>query len=636
MANHAVKIGTADLKGAIAETTGTPILGAMLTDSGTVAFSDVDVGDSHTVTVSGFNAGSSNVVSAFGTLVAVRTSDTSGGTGGLVTWTYQVNAAAVEYLAAGQKRIEAFDVTIDDGHGSTVTRTIVVTITGSNDGPTITEADLSGAVTEALGKPVTGTTLSDSGTIAFSDVDLTNTHSVKVSEIGDPLGRVTATVTNDTTGVGTGGLVTWTYEVNAAKVEHLAVGEQRIETFDIAVKDKKGGVATQTVSVTITGTNDGVVLANQDVIGTIKETTGTPAGGAQLSDTGQIKFTDADVSDVHAASVVGFNAGASNVAAALGAITATVTADTVDGKGGVLNWTYTVNAGAVEYLNAGQTRVEAFDIMIDDGQGGAAIKTVVVTIKGSNDVSVNQPPVITSGVQAGAATEIVDNAAGENTTTHSQTGTITFTDSNISDTHTASFAAQSGGYLGTFALNPVDQSANSVGWTFSVDNSALDHLKAGQTLIQNYNVTVSDGHGSTASQTVAITITGTNDGATISGASIGAVRWRRTPAGRCPAKWRSGGGSRRWRPVAAGARSRRLPARRRRRGRSRRGPGPGERRGGAGRSPRRRPSRLSRLRALVLHRSASVRRSPRRAPVPRPAAPPGRTPLSGGSAPPIR
>jgi choice-of-anchor C domain-containing protein len=523
MANHVVRIREADLKGALSEVVGAPTAGATLTDSGTIGFSDVDVSDTHTVTVNGFNAGSSNVASALGTFIAMRTSDTTGGTGGLLTWTYQVNAAAIEYLAKGQKRIEAFDVTIDDGHGSLVTRTIVVTITGSNDGPVVISADLAGAVTEFAGKPVTGTMLSDSGTIAFDDVDLSNTHAVRVSEIGDPLGRVTATVTSDTTGSGTGGLVTWTYQVNAAKVEHLAAGEQWIETFDITVRDRNGGLSTQTVSVTITGTNDGVVLANQDVTGTVNETAGAPAAGAQLSDTGQIKFTDADVSDAHTASVVGFNAGASNVASALGAITATITADTVDGKGGVLSWTYTVNAGAVEYLNAGQTRVEAFDVMVDDGRGGAAIKTVVVTIRGSNDVSVNQPPVITSGVQAGAATEIVDDAAGENTITHSQTGTITFTDSNISDTHTASFAAQSGGYLGTFALNPVDQSADSVGWTFSVGDSALDHLKAGQTLIQNYNVTVSDGHGGTASQTVAITITGTNDGATISGASTGAV-----------------------------------------------------------------------------------------------------------------
>jgi choice-of-anchor C domain-containing protein len=523
MANHVVRIREADLKGALSEVAGVPTVGAALIDSGTIGFSDVDIGDTHTLTVNGFNAGSSNVASALGTFVAVRTSDTTGGAGGLITWTYQVDAAAIEYLAKGEKRIEAFDVSIDDGHGSLVTRTIVVTISGSNDGPVVTTADLSGAVTEALGKPVTGTTLSDSGTIAFSDVDLSNTHSVRVSEIGDPLGRVTATVTSDTTGSGAGGLVTWSYEVTAAKVEHMAAGEQRIETFDIIVKDKNGGFATQTVSVTITGTNDGVVLANQDVTGRVAETTGTPTSGAQLSDTGSIKFTDADVSDVHAASVVGFNAGASNVASALGAITATITTDTVDGKGGVLTWTYTVNADAVEYLNAGQTRVEAFDIAVDDGHGGAAIKTVVVTINGSNDVSVNQPPVITSGVQAGAAAEIVDNAAGENTTTHGQSGSVAFTDANISDTHTASFATQSGGYLGTFAIDPLDQSADSVGWTFSVDDSALDHLKAGQTLIQSYDVTVNDGHGGTASQTVTITITGTNDGATISGSSTGAV-----------------------------------------------------------------------------------------------------------------
>jgi hypothetical protein len=95
MANHGIRIGAADLKGAVAEVAGTPGAGVMLIDSATIGFSDTDVGDTHIVAVAGFNGGASNVASALGTLTAVRTSDTSGGTGGLITWTYQVAAAAV-------------------------------------------------------------------------------------------------------------------------------------------------------------------------------------------------------------------------------------------------------------------------------------------------------------------------------------------------------------------------------------------------------------------------------------------------------------------------------------------------------------------------------------------------------------
>src|SRR5882724_6091050 len=98
MADHVVTIGTADLKGSITESTGTPAPGTQLSDSGTIAFSDLDVTDTHTVSVAGFNAVSSNVSAALGSLAAVRTSDTTNGTGGLVTWTYSIDDSAIEYL----------------------------------------------------------------------------------------------------------------------------------------------------------------------------------------------------------------------------------------------------------------------------------------------------------------------------------------------------------------------------------------------------------------------------------------------------------------------------------------------------------------------------------------------------------
>ncbi|MBD9492300.1 VCBS domain-containing protein, partial [Ensifer sp. ENS11] len=77
--------------------------------------------------------------------------------------------------------------------------------------------------------------------------------------------------------------------------------------------------------------------------------------------------------------------------------------------------------------------------------------------------------------------------------------------------HSATFTAQGGGYLGSFSLGALNQASDSVGWTFQVADSVLDSLQAGQTLTQKYDVTVDDGHGGTAVQTVTIVITGTND-----------------------------------------------------------------------------------------------------------------------------
>ena len=98
---------------------------------------------------------------------------------GTVGWTYEVANSATQYLAAGQTATETFTVTIDDGNGGTVDQLVTVTITGTNDDPTITVAgtDAHGAVTEDAAAP----TLSDTGTIAFNDIDLIDVHTTSVT-----------------------------------------------------------------------------------------------------------------------------------------------------------------------------------------------------------------------------------------------------------------------------------------------------------------------------------------------------------------------------------------------------------------------------------------------------------------------
>ena len=99
----------------------------------------------------------------------------------------------------------------------------------------------------------------------------------------------------------------------------------------------------------------------------------------------------------------------------------------------------------------------------------------------------------------------------------SAAGTISFTDADLSDGHTASFVPAPGNTtaLGTFSLDPVSEAANvangSVQWHYALNNGAAQYLAAGQSVVEHYTVTVDDGHGSTATKDVTITITGTND-----------------------------------------------------------------------------------------------------------------------------
>src|SRR6202008_3503288 len=126
--------------------------------------------------------------------------------------------SAVEYLAAGQTKVESFSFNVLDGHGGSVARTVSVTVTGTNDAPVVAVVDVTGAVTEQV---TPAGNLTDSGTIAFTDVDLTDTHSIgAVTPSAGALGSLTASVTTDTTGSGAGGVVSWTYTIADSAMEY--------------------------------------------------------------------------------------------------------------------------------------------------------------------------------------------------------------------------------------------------------------------------------------------------------------------------------------------------------------------------------------------------------------------------------
>ncbi len=511
--NDAPLVVSARLAGGVTEA-GTPA--GNLTDSGTIAFSDVDLADVHTVTPAGTPVGTT-----LGSLAVAKTADTTGsGTGGALAWTYSVAAADVEYLAAGQTRLEQFDLTLSDGNGGSFTRRIAVTITGSNDAPLVTVEDLVGGVTEA-GTPAGN--LTDSGTISFTDVDLTDVHTVTPAgtPVGTTLGSLAVAKTADTTGSGTGGQLTWNYSVAASAVEYLAAGQTRLEQFDLTLSDGNGGSFTRRVAVTITGSNDAVVITAQDLVGAVTEAV-APTGN--LTDSGTIAFSDVDLNDVHLVSPAG-----TAVGSVLGSLTAVKNTDTTgSGTGGQLTWNYAVAASAVEYLAAGQTKVESFTITLDDQKGSVTTRQIDVTITGTNDA-----PVI--GVQdlVGAVTELV-TPVGNLT----DSGTIAFSDVDLNDVHLVSPTGTAvGSVLGSLtAVKNTDTTGSGTGgqltWNYSVAASAVEYLAAGQTKVESFTITLNDQKGSVITRQIDVTITGTNDAPVIGVQDlVGAVTEAVTPVG---------------------------------------------------------------------------------------------------------
>ena len=166
----------------------------------------------------------------------------------------------------------------------------------------ITAQDLIGAVTEQI---TPAGNLTDSGTITFTDVDLTDLHLVSATgtPVGSTLGTLTAVKNSDTTGTGTGGQLTWTYTVARLRaLRTWRTTRPRSRASPSRSTTSNGGLITKQIDVTITGTNDAPVITAQDLIGAVTEQI-TPAGN--LTDSGIITFTDVDLTDVHLVSATG-------------------------------------------------------------------------------------------------------------------------------------------------------------------------------------------------------------------------------------------------------------------------------------------------------------------------------------------
>ncbi|PJM68426.1 hypothetical protein CV751_19575 [Achromobacter ruhlandii] len=412
--------------------------------TGQLTKADVDTSDTHTWSANDGGKGQ------YGTL----TVDQNG------KWTYVLDNGSdkVQALAEGQQVTDTITVTVDDGHGGKATQVITVTVTGTNDAPTI-----SGTTIGEIREDDTSDTVS--GQLTQHDVDTNDTHTWTVNDGGK--GQY-GSFTVDGTGK-------WTYTLDngSDKVQALKDGETVTDTITVTVDDGHGGTATETITVTITGTNDAAVITPSkpgDDAGTVQE-------DGNLTTGGKLDVTDKDAGEAT------FNP-QTDAKGEHGKFS-------IDANG---NWKYELdnNDPKVQALAVGEKLVETFTVTTADGTSS----TITVTIDGTND----DPKL--SGKTDGAVTE--DGAT-------TATGKLDVSDVDASDTHTWTVSNDGKGQYGTFT---VDQSGN---WKFELDNSSdkVQALKDGEKVTDTITVTVDDGHGGTATKTITVIITGTNDAAVI-------------------------------------------------------------------------------------------------------------------------
>ncbi|MGR6834315.1 retention module-containing protein [Aliivibrio wodanis] len=440
--------------------TGSVVEDSVAVAEGQLEATDADTTDTHTWSVTD-GAGS------FGTL-------TVDGTG---KWTYTLDntKADTQAISQGEVKTETFEVVVNDGNGGTETHTITLEVTGTNDLPSIAGSSvISGNVTEE-------TTLSASGNLFADDVDTLDSHTwTLLTSNTDPFGSITVSTNPDGSGK-------WEYTLNntAAQVQALAKGETHTVEYQIQVDDGQGGLTTETISIEIIGTNDAPIVSGQST-GLVKEDTAT-----QSEAEGQLTVDDVDLIDVHAWSVDS-NSGTYG----------SITIDPVTGE-----WVYTIDntLSATQELTEGQSVEDKFTVTVDDNQGGTDTIEIVITVVGTNGV-----PVI-GGDIVGDVTEDIALTI---------TGTLTATDEDATSSFNWDIVGSDTGTYGKFTLD-----ATTGVWLYTLDNDAAQSLGAGDDPIKEYyTVELSDGAGGVITETIEITINGTNDLPELSGQATGSVK----------------------------------------------------------------------------------------------------------------
>jgi VCBS repeat-containing protein len=397
------------------------------------------------------------------------------------SWTYVVNNddPTIQALNSGDSTPDSFTVTTIDG----TSKTVSVTINGANDAAIIT-GTAAGSLTESGTIPA-GTSIT--GTLISADVD--NTSDWTASSNNTTYGSY---------GINSSGAWTYTIDNGNTLVDALNVGGTLVDTFTVTTIDG----TSKTVSVTINGADDASVLSGASTFtGRLTEASGLSNSInndlASSRATGRVIYTDVDNT------IVWNTTGKTVTASQKGSYT-------VDANG---NWVYNLNNnfGTVQKLHAGQSATDTFTISTTSG----ITQTVTVVIYGGEDTPVVKNPEALSGsvTEAGGVSyhyedykAFISEESSYIPGIPTVSKDVNFTDpDNVSDVWSPSGNETSYGYYSVNALGK---------WTYNLDNynSQVQRLNDGGTLTDTFKIVTNDG----TSETVSITINGTNDAAYIS------------------------------------------------------------------------------------------------------------------------
>ncbi len=522
--------------------------------SGSMIAGDIDVIGSSTISHAQLNYGNVTIESG---MTLTLDGDTVTGTAfaGVATGSI-IHVDGGDTLALNSATVSGGGVTI--GTDALVKTSGDVTLTNTsvtNDGTIeITSGTLkiTGSVASS-GPDASGSIKIDSG--AVLDLDGSDTQNIvfaganaelkiDASSFGGSISGLAATDEIDLSTIGFGPGTTGTYSGGVLTITDGTHSISMTLTGDYSdahfagSSDGHGGTL-----ITLNANDDAPAFDSADTtqiakVGELADATGSTTSDSSSPASGTIHFTDIDLTDRPTATItqsVTWASGTTDLSSSLTPteISALEQAFSLTQSGntnnGAIGWSYQISDSALDFLGAGETARVTSTVLLDDHQNGHDTATVTITITGANDA-----PVLTADTSGIAGTDLHAiaeraGATGDTADHDSASGTLSFSDADLSDTHTLGHSGPtyvlSGGTLdttqidvltaaGQLTLSEIDSThsgAGSVGFSYSAPDSSFDFLAEGQTLTVSYTITVTDNSNVSSSQPVTFTITGTND-----------------------------------------------------------------------------------------------------------------------------
>jgi len=334
---------------------------------------------------------------------------------------------ALDSLGAGESSTLNFVYTVSDGN-ATAQRSATITVDGVNDAPVATATAAAASENTVLTAQLTATDADANDSVSFAIVT--------------PPAK--GTLSLNANGI-------YTFDPGS-DFDSLAAGVTENVTFVYSVTDSVGASDTETLTITVTGTNDAPVVTSQ---------TPTTSEDATVSGDLTTWVIDADNDSLTFALVTPPAQGTLSIAS---------------------NGAYTFDPGtAFQGLDDGESSLQTFTYTVSDGTV-VVQRTANIIVTGANDA----PTGITTALSAAEDTVL--------------NGTLQASDVDI---EALSFAVVTAPSKGTLTLN-------SDG-TFSFDpNGEFESLDSGKTEDVTFVYSVSDGTATTQ-QTVTVTVAGAND-----------------------------------------------------------------------------------------------------------------------------